>query len=90
MAALVHSSETALQLLGGDRILAGLEQRTAELKLPACPFCGGRAVVCFGTDGAQLCAATRCGKCGASTQTVKGTAAGALLAACALWWSRRE
>lgn len=90
MAALVHSSGPALQLLGGERVLAGLEQRTAELRLPACPFCGGGALVCFETDGAQLCAATRCGKCGASTQTVKGTAAGALLAACALRWSRRE
>ena len=89
MAALVHSSGPALQLLGGDRILAGLEQRAAELRLPACPFCGGGALVCFGTDGAQLCAATRCGKCGASTQPVKGTAAGALLAACALRWKRR-
>lgn len=90
MAALVHSNSPALRLLGGERILAGLEQRTAELRLPDCPFCGGGPQVCFFTDGPQLCAAVRCVKCGTVTGIVRGTDPGAMLAACALRWSRRE
>ncbi len=92
MASMVHNGDPALiQRLGGQAALAGLERRAAELRLPTCPFCGGGAQVSFWTDGAQLCAAVRCGKCGASTQTVNGLpSTGALLAACALRWSRRE
>ena len=89
MPGVVYSSSSAARMMGGESVVAGLNRQAADLDLPACPFCGGGAVVCFGTEGAQLCAAARCGRCGASTQTVRGAVAGALLAACALRWKRR-